>query len=124
VKNTSGFSIAANRPGSHRAQCLRAISPYWFTVGGSLLFAEPRQHLLHQAGRGWPFPLPDRTGPRRPAPRTGRAGLLPDEGIFEQLLVVDPPVLIEQRLTHVVPAATPTRNETHHPRRPSRTSRR
>ena len=70
VKNASGFSIAANRPGSHRAQCLRAISPYWFTVVGSLLLAEPRQHVLHQAGRDWPVPLPDRTGP----PSTGAAG--------------------------------------------------
>ena len=62
-KKLSGSSIAANRPGSHRAQCLRAISPYWFTVVGSLLSREPRQHVLHQAGRGCPVPLPDRTGP-------------------------------------------------------------
>jgi hypothetical protein len=35
-----GLPIAANRSGSHRAQCLRAISPYWFAVGGSMLIAE------------------------------------------------------------------------------------
>jgi hypothetical protein len=97
--------IAANRVGSHCAQCLRAVSPYWFTVGGSLLIAESRQHVLHDPGRGCPVPFPHRTGAARPALRRGWAGLLADEGILEQLLVGDPPVFREQRLAYVVRAA-------------------
>jgi len=42
--------------------------------------------------------------------------LLADEGVLEQLLIGDPPVLPEQRLAHVLLAPPFTRNGTHRSR--------
>jgi hypothetical protein len=50
LSKLSGFSISTCRPGSHRAQCCRAISPYRFMVAPLVRHqvSAGEQRILHE----------------------------------------------------------------------------
>ena len=91
------FSIAAYRLGSHWSQCRWAISPSRFIVSSRRIL-KSRQHALDGRLHSCRFLLPQVSPLAGPAPRRPR-GFPPGQRILEQVLVSDPPVLTEKRLT-------------------------